>query len=528
MSSMVGSFFFPGSFNPPVLPAPAATRADSPAWVILDQVAYIGNRTNGTFAQAATPTGQYVGVSFWLTDSPAVSHMCIHCSDVKVTDLVDEPVVLCSGKDIAVIRISYKDRDIPIDTVQDLGIPDSDYLVYRGYTEPPSLEVIPNPKPNLFHPWETGLLPCGNGKDFLMAILRPGDVPLKYMLHVFSSKTKTWTTRSMLLDPPFPWYKDEPLMLHETDKVITLEGGLLGWVDLWHGMLMCNVLDTSPTLQYIQFPGPMGGNMLHYPETRARAIRDATFSDGFIKLIEIEDQKGLGALCGPLNGMGAFTTESHKNDGWTVFMWRRKLSADPWIQGYPFYVDRSSVVNKLSHNHSESSALENLEMAGPIWSMDGGDVVHLMAKATSNDNKNAWAISVDMRKNTLEGAIRIPAERDNFFMLAYHPFAISKYADMDSVNCKGTTLNSGKWLTVLVKRLDPRVTFNQLKGITEIFGEVRSLKIQEEEQCGLVQFVSRKCAEQAIKALNGALIGSLCVHLSWKPSDRNSQEYSFA
>jgi hypothetical protein len=68
---------------------------------MLDEVAYIGDQKNAMFAQAITRTGKAVGVSLWLTDPPAVFHLCFHLSGLKATDLLDEPRVACLGKDMA-------------------------------------------------------------------------------------------------------------------------------------------------------------------------------------------------------------------------------------------------------------------------------------------------------------------------------------------------------------------------------------------------------------------------------------------
>jgi hypothetical protein len=47
---------------------------------MLDKISYIGgDQKNTTFAQAITRTGAAVGMSLWLTDPPAVWHLCIHC-----------------------------------------------------------------------------------------------------------------------------------------------------------------------------------------------------------------------------------------------------------------------------------------------------------------------------------------------------------------------------------------------------------------------------------------------------------------
>ncbi|KAF8683809.1 hypothetical protein HU200_044744 [Digitaria exilis] len=261
---------------------------------MLDKVAYIGDQKNGTFAQAITRTSQAVGVSLWLTDPPAVSHLCFHLSGLKVTDLMDEPLVVCLGKNIAIIRVIYNLGVRPIESVDDLSRSDCDYLVYRAHTDRPKLNVLPNPKPHMFHPSELGFFTCGDSEDFFMAVLRPRFVHLEYDLHIFSSRTNTWTISL--------WYKDDYLV-HENDTVVTLEGGLLGWVDLWRGILLCNVLDSKPVVRYIQFPMPMFGNMCQYLQTPARAVRDVTFRDGFIKLIEMEDQKRLFATARASSGL---------------------------------------------------------------------------------------------------------------------------------------------------------------------------------------------------------------------------------
>ncbi|KAL6648515.1 hypothetical protein ACP70R_012739 [Stipagrostis hirtigluma subsp. patula] len=539
MSWHSDSFIVPGSLTPPVMPAPLAA---APARVLLDGLAYIGDRKNETFAQAVTRTGHTLGVSFWLAAPPAVSHLCFHCSGgVELAHLLEEPHVLCSGKDVAVIRVVYNTGVRPIQTFDDLAVPDSDYLVYRTRAgEPPSLDVLPDPKPESFHPWEIGLLPCGDGdggEDFLMAVLRTRCVLLQYDLHVFSSKTNTWTTRLARLEPPSARYRDE-FLVHEPDKVIALDGGVLGWVDLRRGVLLCSVLDADPVVRYIQFPRPMEGNM--YLQDRARAVRDVTYSDGFIKLVEIEDQRSLVAIARAWNGprsrasMDGYgfevedTSESYTPDGWIVVTWNRKLSWDRWSQDCTAYVNRSLISAELmkdKHNHSESSELKILEMAGPVWSVDGGDVVYLMAKADSK-GRDACAVALNVRRSIMVGVTLLPAKRWSFFNLQYHPFALSKYLNMAADDCKDNAADSQiqereddrNNIMILVAGLDPSVTVNQLKAIVAKFGELRYLKIHADEQYGLVQFVSRSCAEQAISALNGTQIGRQSVRLSWSPS----------
>ncbi|CAL4929983.1 unnamed protein product [Urochloa decumbens] len=401
--SQRGTFIDPASFNPPVLPAPNATS--SSARVMLEKVLYIGDRKNGTFAQAITRTGHAVGVSLWLTDPPSPSHLCLHLSGLKVTDLMDEPQVVCLGKDVAIIRVVYNYYVRPMESLYDTS--DCDFLVYRAHTEPPSLD---------------------------------------YDLHIFSSKANAWTTRPALLELPWPVYKDDYLV-HENDMVITLEGGLLGRVDLWRGILLCSVLDTDPVVRYIRFPKPMDGNMCQYLHAPARAVRDVTFSNGFIKLIEMEASFATARSSnGPLNraamldsGLKVGATESYTLEGWTTVTWNRELASDHWRQDCTAFVMARSILPQLRHKHnnSESSALEDLKMAGPLWSMHGGDVVYLMAKAKYMD-KHAWAIAFNVRKSTLDGVTSFPEERHVVFSLPYQPFALSKFLNMASGNYRGT------------------------------------------------------------------------------------------
>ena len=49
--------------------------------------------------------------------------MGAHFPGMKVTDLLDEPIVIGAGKDIAVIRITYTLGARPIEGMADLGSP---------------------------------------------------------------------------------------------------------------------------------------------------------------------------------------------------------------------------------------------------------------------------------------------------------------------------------------------------------------------------------------------------------------------
>ncbi|XP_020595970.1 polyadenylate-binding protein RBP47-like [Phalaenopsis equestris] len=69
--------------------------------------------------------------------------------------------------------------------------------------------------------------------------------------------------------------------------------------------------------------------------------------------------------------------------------------------------------------------------------------------------------------------------------------------------------------TVFVGGLDQDVSEDELKQIFSKYGELVSVKIPLGKQCGFVQFVQRKNAEEALEALSGTVIGKQTVRLSW-------------
>ena len=153
---------------------------------------------------------------------------------------------------------------------------------------------------------------------------------------------------------------------------------MLGWVDLWRGVLLCNVCDGERALRYIQFPNPLDGNMHKHLMSSPREVRDVTFTNGFIRLIEIEeltilpvapdnmpsnDPRNRVAAAASLeleNTTATCTTESYARDGWAAVTWTRKAASDDrWSRGCEAYVNGSSISPALRHSHP-GLALEDL------------------------------------------------------------------------------------------------------------------------------------------------------------------------
>ncbi|WJX91323.1 Polyadenylate-binding protein rbp45 [Trifolium repens] len=77
--------------------------------------------------------------------------------------------------------------------------------------------------------------------------------------------------------------------------------------------------------------------------------------------------------------------------------------------------------------------------------------------------------------------------------------------------------------TIFVGNLDPNVTDDHLRQVFVQYGELVHVKIPSGKRCGFVQFADRSSAEEALRVLNGTLLGGQNVRLSWGRSPANKQ-----
>uniref|UniRef100_A0A8R7QRY8 DUF1618 domain-containing protein n=1 Tax=Triticum urartu TaxID=4572 RepID=A0A8R7QRY8_TRIUA len=172
-----------------------------------------------------------------------------------------------------------------------------DYFLYRAHPRNPSLDLLPHPYPNSFGDQEVALLSFdGDGDECSVAALtsrcdtmalEEDDTlnEMEFDLHLYrSSKAQEgWTSKVLSVAQP---RRDimcpvDRGLYHETTKVIVLGRGslaMVGWVDLWHRILVCNVLQENPVLHDILLPPPARGNWALYHKCRPYIIRDVTVS----------------------------------------------------------------------------------------------------------------------------------------------------------------------------------------------------------------------------------------------------------
>jgi hypothetical protein len=237
------------------------------------------------------------------------------------------------------------------------------------------------------------------------------------------------------------------------DKVILLGGSLLGWVDLWKGILVCDVLCQDPHLAVGFIPLPLNQNMDNH--ICPWFVRDVVAcTNGSLKFIEIEhllstppppaacQQNGAPTpdvmydepyFVTPLDDLE--TEEPCKFVGWKATVWNRSLSENCWRKGFQGHGDDILFsVEKLADRDVIVSTVRNLLPAFPTLSIHGDHVVHMSSSGRLHTGETHM-IAIDMSNNTLKALVpRPPVEADGD--CPYFSCVLSNYLSNHSGNFK--------------------------------------------------------------------------------------------
>ncbi|XBI19737.1 hypothetical protein VPH35_061183 [Triticum aestivum] len=441
---------FPASsFRPPAIDRASARYAP---WALVDRDAYFAAHENDTTAEAVTSTGHAVRVTFCLADPPAISHFCVHGPAFDRDDFTMEPQVHSSAKGLVLLRFAFTVG--PRSTHRGSRL--AEYYVYKaGRGKPPSLTPIPPTPPGATNSFHTCVLPLDDDDDgeFFLAELSMTKSRSDYGLHVFSSKAGEWTVRQLRLQTPPGVRKRDLPGPNDLDKVITLGGGAVGWVDLWRGIVTCNVLDESPILTFIPIP-MLEGNVDR--EGNSRLFRDITCCDnGFIKFVELDlrfkkvpdhhnyktrkTTKDLDSVeimydSDLLLYYDYPLEHTLADDGWKLRTCYRHTSWNYWRKGHAVDIDEISADNpehfmllpQLWDARAGRSTLRNTYSAFPTLGVGGSDVVYLMSKLGYHA-KNAWMIGVDLGEKRVDVVVPVSSERVGYFKPEFLVCEFSEY-----------------------------------------------------------------------------------------------------
>ncbi|KAK3138669.1 hypothetical protein QOZ80_5AG0371880 [Eleusine coracana subsp. coracana] len=352
---------------------------------------------------------------------------------------------------------------------------DMDYYIYKAADRSaggrPSLKRLPRPPEPYVFESNIGILRCGTSHLNMVFMCRHGDIadddfyvvaglcraryprPGQFILYLYNSKVPThWSTNNIYVALSEQHIIQHGRYFHHANtKVISIggNGGTMGFVDLWRGILFCDVLKiveggkSIAPLSYVALPTALRPDSV--PSGDACLCRD-------IAVIEEEEGRMIKFVDLGVQGI----KDSSAINGWVSRTWKIPVSAtyleDKWVQdcrceSSRFFVDKNPhfelLPKVLDGEGRPLPAFKELDIRQPALSLNDDDdgIVYFMIKKNPGDAK-AWVIAVDMRGNALQGASEFAAERTVHLTYAYMHSRISKYLRKDP-GTKGSLKHMG-------------------------------------------------------------------------------------
>uniref|UniRef100_A0A0E0CSG1 DUF1618 domain-containing protein n=1 Tax=Oryza meridionalis TaxID=40149 RepID=A0A0E0CSG1_9ORYZ len=400
----------------------AATPLLQPS-ILLDTHVHIGVRRPN---DATTAEDAQIQVSICPASTPNPSRLFVHRlnRDTVVSLLYEDAQIVSAADGLLLLRVTIVTTTAPSRL-------ENDYFVY-SYQGPgrPSLRRLPSP-PFPFHDDEAGILPLhhhrgGGEQQFKIAVL---SVRLNgFNLHGAGPMSAR----------PFPIKiprNAARLNQHITTTAITLggKGGTMGWVDLYRGILFCDVLSGDhPTL--VGVPLPLPRRLVD----RGEEVEGCLRAIGVFLMVELEVHGEILATRDPETGH-----LDRKVENWELYMYTNSKISGAWEDWQLVHRVEASHINidQAIHDSLLQSGLlrdkmqdgrerklHNLLTSQPALSLDGEGVVYLLTKAKFMQ-RQAWVLAVDVKGNKILGLAEFGTDTYLGLSLAYCPGRISSYMD---------------------------------------------------------------------------------------------------
>lgn len=299
---------------PPPLHTVDPPGSPPPASILLEPYGYFSDRTNHTTARGLTRDGKNIVVTFWTATPPRASFFTLHSpDDTKCSAFADAPDAVCSDHHLLLLRIP-----ICLEATQIYAINNHYFVYHAGGDGEQRLTPVPTP-PGLtfaFPNSEVVLLRRRRRRDafFLAALHRPTlcrqYTHEQFDLHLYSSETGEWSTKLMVSVDADDDDDSTSFRFSYASKAIVVGGelGTVGWVDLWHGILVCDILLDNPRLRFIPLPPPLVPRQL---KGDPMFLRNIVVLEGYIKFFEMYNH----------------TTGSASAQGWVAATKKMKISS---------------------------------------------------------------------------------------------------------------------------------------------------------------------------------------------------------
>ncbi|KAL6636604.1 hypothetical protein ACP70R_024176 [Stipagrostis hirtigluma subsp. patula] len=423
--------------------------------ILLDAVAYVGESPTAT-ASDLTRNGETIEVSFSPAHPPLPSRLHVHSG---AGAFPENPRVLRMVDGVILLRVAIRSAQPNCSIRKEER---DDYFVYR--VDRNQLRRLP-PHPVSFRDDEVGLLPRGDDHFTVAALVGTGNSSA-YLLHLLHSETWRWRSIRVPVERPQQElrigrnWKASRLASHWNSTVITLggQGGTMGWVDLWRGILLCDVLSPNPALKGVPLPLPAqlqrnerNGDDLGSPKPyrgiayvkENRCLHFVELETRGVCLSEIDDETGL-----PLRRFDSWKVTSWSNSNMTDAIGDWEMVCEKPVKAKHIEIDKRMRIQlegyrllhrpKASPQASLRRGLQNLWVFQPIPSMDSISVVYLMIGAKFLDSK-AWVLAVDMRNNQLQGVSEFGTEREPGEGIVCCPGSVSAH-EMSAATSQASTV----------------------------------------------------------------------------------------
>lgn len=421
---------------------------------LLERWGHIGDSRNATTAMSTTSTGLTISVTLCASRSPGLSYLSVDCPglDLDPSDMTLAPKVVTTDGDLVLIRVPNHPHARCDSSI-------SDYFVYRVHPERAKLDRLPFPPTRHLRDNNFAILSCGEG-GYVVAGLQPY-FEVIFTLHRYRSAPNgalgSWTSLELTVETPLrekvcPIPKSSlRVIFHDTTKVITLGGakGTIGWVDLWRGIVLCDVLDKSPKLYDMPLPIPSKGNWSTYLTGCPRYSRDIVVNQSrdTIKYVEMEFNMDTPtpAARSYHEWLACQERPCHEPQwlvpgSWKATIWSMPIPVSSWNDWKRQCFVSSKRIDKIAadikadykllctrnkwRTTGKYLCLNRLHMAYPALSI-ADDVVYMLSKGTRSGTA-PMIFSVNLKAHALQGLVE-QATRYRGFMLCYLSSGISKH-----------------------------------------------------------------------------------------------------